>query len=44
MRYSDAIEKVPLKLPALLVPYKKKILQRLSKIEQLLAGETLFLR
>ncbi len=34
MRCADAIEKVTAKLPELLVPYKKKILRHLSKIEQ----------
>ena len=34
MRCADAIEKVTTKLPELLAPYKKLILQRLSKIEQ----------
>jgi hypothetical protein len=34
MRCADAIEKVTAKLPELLRPYKKKILQRLSRIEQ----------
>lgn len=34
MRCADAIEKVTSKLPALLVPHKKRILQHLSKIEQ----------
>lgn len=34
MRCADAIEKVTAKLPVLLVPYKERLLQRLSKIEQ----------
>lgn len=34
MRCADAIEKVTAKLPELLLPYKKKILLRLSRIEQ----------
>jgi hypothetical protein len=34
MRCADAIEKVTAKLPELLAPYKKKILQHLSGIEQ----------
>ena len=34
MRCADAIEKVTAKCPDLLVPYKKLILQRLTKIEQ----------
>ena len=34
MRCADVIEKVTAKLPGLLVPHKKSILQRLAKIEQ----------
>jgi hypothetical protein len=34
MRCADAIEKVSAKCPELLTPYKKKLLQELSKIEQ----------
>jgi len=34
MRCADAIEKVTAKLPALLVPYKERLLQRLSNIKQ----------
>jgi hypothetical protein len=34
MRCADAIEKVSVKLPELLLPYKERLFHRLSKIEQ----------
>ena len=34
MRCADAIEKVTVNRPELLIPYKRKLLQKLSKIEQ----------